>query len=523
MQWQHGQRTARREETVSAVTPPSEEGQSLEQKIERGMELFRRGRRHWPVVIACFVVGAGGGVGAAMKAKKVYKSESMILYRENVDQRGVSSSDAEHPDVEGEMKKFLRSRTEILRIIDELKLYRDLRESLTPEAIFGEFIDKKFSMQVKSGDTFFFSFEHSDPVLTQRTVERMVSYLTESYNELRDKKLKGTLTYLDERVAKARKQTAEKEELRSKFAKEHPEIVTTGEGNITIGKVTVRGGSGGGGGKKHNFVAMTPEMRDLARQKATAVNQLNMMTGHRPEPAAAPAEGPNPDEEELRELKKELAQKKMEYTEQHPDVIRVKKRVEALQAKVNRSKRPAGVAAVNVVSNDPQVIELQGKIREIEEKLQRAQRASLGKLAGDKEKASSALPSATGVAPKAAPITNMFAEWSRLNLEAAMAAEELNDLDQRRQKEDLRIRGLMVGERFEIRDRAYLPQKPIKPNKKKIAGIGLALGLMMGLGYAAARVLLDTKIYDITDLRAASSLPVLAVIPRVSARAGQKA
>jgi DNA repair exonuclease SbcCD ATPase subunit len=352
----------------------------------------------------------------------------------------------------------------------------------------------------------------------------MVSYLTESYNELRDKKLKGTLTYLDERVAKARKQTAEKEELRSKFAKEHPEIVSTGDGNITIGKVTVRGGSGGGGGgKKHNFVAMTPEMRDLARQKATAVNQLNMMTGHRPEPAAAPAEGPNPDEEELRELKKELAQKKMEYTEQHPDVIRVKKRVDSLQAKVNRAKRPAGASAVTVVSNDPQVIELQGKIRDIEEKLQRAQRASLGKLAGDKEKASAGLPSATGAPPKAAPITNMFAEWSRLNLEAAMAAEELNDLDQRRQKEDLRIRGLMVGERFEIRDRAYLPQKPIKPNKKKIAGIGLALGLMMGLGYAAARVLLDTKIYDITDLRAASSLPVLAVIPRVSARAGQKA
>ena len=506
---------------MSTQAAPVEEGQSLEQKVQRGLELFRRGRKHWPVVGACLALGAGGGVVAAMKAKKVYQSETMIVYKEAVDQRGVSSGDVEHPDVEGELKKLLSSRSEMLKLVDELKILREFREFQAPEQLFETF-QGKFLMKQKGGDTFWFSYEDSDALRTQRTVERITDYLMKTYSESRNKKLKSTLIYLEENVAKSRKRLAEIANDLGKFAREHPEIVSNAEGTTTMGGVVVNVGQRDPKGKKapKRTIIMTPEIAALAREKGGLVSQRNLLLGPvaAPKAEAAP-EGPNPCEEDLKEAKREYDLRKAEYTDQHPDVIRAKKRLESAKAVCARSKRPGlPAAAAAAASSDPQVIDLNNKIRDLDERIARATaRASGGR---DKGPATPASPIAS--MPKAPK--DLMGEWQRLNLEEKIAKGELEDLEGRKQKEDLRIRGQIVESFFEIRDPALLPQKPIKPVKKKIFGMGFGLGLFLGLGYAAARVLLDPKIYDVTDLQAASSLPVLAVIPRVGmTRAGRKA
>ncbi len=509
---------------MSTQAAPTEEGQSLEQKVQRALELFRRGRKHWPIVAACLALGAGGGVVAAMKAKKVYQSETMIVYKEAVDQRGVGSGDIEHPDVEGELKKLLASRSEMLKLVDELKILREFREIQAPEQLFETF-QGKFLMRQKGGDTFWFTYEDSDALRTQRTVERITDYLMKTYSENRNKKLKSTLIYLEENVAKSRKRLAELANELGRFAKEHPEIVSNAEGTATMGGVTVNVGGRDKGkkGAPKRTIIMTPEIAQLAREKGALVSQRNLILG----PAAAPPkaeaapEGPNPCEEDLKEAKREYDLRKAEYTDQHPDVIRAKKRLEGAKAACAKAKRPAASAAtVAAVSSDPQVIELNNKIRELDERIARATaRASGARDKGGSTAVAPAMPVGTPKAPK-----DLMGEWQRINLEEKIAKGELEDLESRKQKEDLRIRGQLVESFFEIRDPALLPQKPIKPVKKKIFGIGFGLGLFLGLGYAAARVLLDPKIYDVTDLQAASSLPVLAVIPRAGmARSGRKA
>jgi len=505
---------------VSTQAAPAEEGQSLEQKIQRALELFRRGRKHWPIVAACLALGAGGGVVAAMKAKKVYQSETMIVYKEAVDQRGVGSGDIEHPDVEGELKKLLSSRSEMLKLVDELKILREFREFQAPAQLFETF-QGKFLMRQKGGDTFWFTYEDSDALRTQRTVERITDYLMKTYSENRNKKLKSTLIYLEENVAKSRKRLAEIANELGRFAKDHPEIVSNAEGTATMGGVTVNVGQRDKGKKgPKRTIIMTPEIAALAREKGALVSQRNLLLGPVAAPKEAAPEGPNPCEEDLKEAKREYDLRKAEYTDQHPDVIRAKKRLEGAKAACARAKRPAGSAAsAAVVSSDPQVIELNKKIGELDDRIARASARASG--ARDKGSASvtPAVPVGTPKAPK-----DLMGEWQRINLEEKIAKGELEDLESRKQKEDLRIRGQLVESFFEIRDPALLPQKPIKPVKKKIFGMGFGLGLFLGLGYAVARVLLDPKIYDVTDLQAASSLPVLAVIPRAGvARSGRKA
>lgn len=486
-----------------------EEGQSLEQKVERALELLRRGRRHWPVILACFVLGAGGGSLAAIKMKKVYRSESLILYREAVDRRSVTG-EQDHPDVEAELKKLLWSKTDVMKILDELKLYKDLREVMTPEAIFQQFLGK-FEMRARGGDTFWFAFEHSDPVKTKLAVEKVTDYLTTGYNTMRDNKLSGTLNYLEETTKKARARVTDLQEQISKFIREHPELVTNQDGSVTVGSGATLRAARSPAARAHRISVTTPEIRALQSEKGKLVAQLNLLTGQPAEPApVAQQDGPDPQEEELREARAELQRKKMEYTDQHPDVIRLKKRVEQLTMSVARKKRPAAARIPASAMNDPQVQELQKQIRDLDDRIGRAQRAA---LAGSKKDDTAPVDNA----PKA--VKDLAAEWSRLNFELQLAKGELEEYESRRQKEKLIVDSQKVGTRFEVRDPAFLPQKPIKPNKKKIAGIGLALGLMLGLGYAAARVLIDPKIHDVTDLRAVTNLPVLAVIPR----GGQKA
>ena len=509
---------------MSTQATPPEEGQSLEHKLQRALELFRRGRKHWPVVGACLALGAGGGVVAAMKAKKVFQSETMIVYKEAVDQRGVPSGDVEHPDVEGELKKLLSSRSEMLKLVDELKILREFREFQAPEQLFETF-QGKFLMRQKGGDTFWFTYEDSDALRTQRTVERIADYLMRTYSDNRNKKLKSTLIYLEENVAKSRKRLAEIANDLGRFAKEHQDIVANAEGTTTMGGLSFTLGQPGSKGKKgpKRTIIMTPEIAALAREKGALVSQRNLILGPAATPKAeAVPEGPNPCEEDLKEAKREYDLRKAEYTDQHPDVIRAKKRLESAKSVCARAKKPGlAAAAVAAASSDPQVIDLNAKIRDLDERIARATaRASGGHERGSKEAPTPAMPIAN--LPKAPK--DLMGEWQRLNLEEKIAKGELEDLEGRKQKEDLRIRGQLVESFFEIRDPALLPQKPIKPVKKKIFGMGFGLGLFLGLGYAAARVLLDPKIYDVTDLQAASSLPVLAVIPRVGmTRAGRKA
>ena len=49
--------------------------------------------------------------------------------------------------------------------------------------------------------------------------------------------------------------------------------------------------------------------------------------------------------------------------------------------------------------------------------------------------------------------------------------------------------------------------------------IGAVLGLFLGLAVLAARVVLDPRIYDESDLVGVSGLPLLAQVPRETRRA----
>jgi len=63
-------------------------------------------------------------------------------------------------------------------------------------------------------------------------------------------------------------------------------------------------------------------------------------------------------------------------------------------------------------------------------------------------------------------------------------------------------------------ERASAPSAPVRPNKKRIAGIGLLLGLLLGVGLVLARDYLDNTIKDPEEIERYLHMDLLAAVPR---------
>ena len=74
------------------------------------------------------------------------------------------------------------------------------------------------------------------------------------------------------------------------------------------------------------------------------------------------------------------------------------------------------------------------------------------------------------------------------------------------------------GEKFKILDSARIPQTPYKPDRKKIALLGLVLGLGLGGGLAFVTEYMDQSFRSSKDLERFAQLPVLASIPTIKSK-----
>jgi uncharacterized protein involved in exopolysaccharide biosynthesis len=71
------------------------------------------------------------------------------------------------------------------------------------------------------------------------------------------------------------------------------------------------------------------------------------------------------------------------------------------------------------------------------------------------------------------------------------------------------------GEQFKILDPARMPEKPIKPERDRILLIGAFIGLVAGLGLTWFRESLDQSFHSEADLEAYLGVPILAVVPNL--------
>jgi uncharacterized protein involved in exopolysaccharide biosynthesis len=178
------------------------------------------------------------------------------------------------------------------------------------------------------------------------------------------------------------------------------------------------------------------------------------------------------------------------YSESHPDIVRLKasiekaKKIEEQEAAAKSAKEPAdgkGGAQTAATVSEPvefthtrqQIAQLQAQVKAADKEIsdrEAEQRTILAQL-DSLQKRLDSLPVRE---QEMAGLTRDY-QMSKENyaqlLDKKMAADMALDMERRQQ-----------SERFEVLDRAQVPQKPIKPKRPQLYAGGTVLGLALALG-----------------------------------------
>lgn len=211
---------------------------------------------------------------------------------------------------------------------------------------------------------------------------------------------------------------------------------------------------------------------------------------------------------EVRELEERLKEMRVRYTEQHPEIQALKRRLEQLsedqdlgmastpypdQAQLNRpSNMDSRLRQVELEQTqrrlavyESRLSELRRQIRMYEERVEQTSEVELG-------------------------LRNLERDYNAVNtrfqtLLGRRLDAELSEQMERRQQ----------GERFRVVDQAIPPDSPISPDRNRIMLFSLLLGLGMGGGLAFLREGTDPAFYSVSEVEKHLNPKMLISLPRV--------
>ena len=470
-------------------------------------------RRKWWIIIP-FLLTILAGLTYALNARKVYQAETLILVQpQKVPQNFVRSIVS--TSIEDRLRTITQqvtSRTNLEQIIDKYHLY-PYKDMLLDQKV--QLLRKNIDIQVvrggRGGDAFRIIFKYEDPRIVMEVTNALASNFISQNLKIRESQALGTSTFLKDELESARKRLGEKDELIKRYRLKHmgamPENLQT---NLNIlGKI------------QNELDNLNESLRDAQNRKLIIQRQINDMKNMKSlsgsalvesspllsTPATEPLEAEA--QSDLIELKKKLAMLQSRYTENHPDVKRLKKMIEKMEAEGSKTMPEDQVDSKEDITA-PQ-IELPGATDFLKPQLEQI----------DLE------------------ITNLKSEITKLSRKAKLYERRIEETPQREQEllslnrdydnlkgiyDSLLQRKLEAdiavsmekkqkGEQFRVVDPAKLPQRPIKPDVRKILLIALVLGLGLGGGLGYVIEMFDTSYKNPEEVEKELGLPVLVSLP----------
>lgn len=211
------------------------------------------------------------------------------------------------------------------------------------------------------------------------------------------------------------------------------------------------------------------------------------------------AQVPSRHSAELTELRGRLVALRQRYTDEHPDVEALVRRIRRLEA---AAAAPSRGESAEAAPSPARVAlgETEAEIARLEQKQATLEAASAARAPVDRRGKPLRRDDAVR---RATSDLGRERESYREALEKWQVAET--------------ERGLLAGrgDRFEVVAPARVPEAPFSPNRPLFAFFGLALGLALGLGAAVVAEFRDRSIRGPEDLEETLALPIIAVIPRV--------
>jgi len=324
----------------------------------------------------------------------------------------------------------------------------------------------------RATNAFSISFKGKDPEKVMKVTNALAIFFIDENLKIREAQATGTSDFLDDELKTMRKRLEEVEQALKDYREGYmgglPEQL---ESNLRI--------------LDRLQEQLVERRQNLTDAKSRLVAMENAIPeGQNLQPAR---ETGTDDALNLDQLNAQLKQLQSRYTDQHPDIIRLKERITDLEKEPQSPVRNRQIEdikrEVRTLAAEISDILKQTKIYEVRVEETPKREQELLSLRRDYD--------------------NINETYNSL-LERKLEAELAVNLEKKQQ-----------GEQFRIIDPAKRPERPSEPDMKKLFMIFIAAGLGIGGGLVFLLEYLDTSFRKPNDIESYLGLPVLATVPAI--------
>ena len=447
-------------------------------------------RRKW-LALLTLAAGLSATVGVTGNLPNVYESSATVLVEHQQAPKNIAGAAADSGGDAwlrvSELETWLRtviqhvlSRSQLSDLITRFDLYPDLRRTAGMDAAV-ERMRRDIRFQFKgvrqpTGDdatiAFSLSYRERDPDTVARVANALAVLYVEENSKIREQQTAGTAQFLRAQLDSAQRDLERQEQRIADFKAHHNgELPEQQAANLAAL------------GALNQQLIVNIQRRDtLARQRLEIPGVAGDTISAR-----------------LAKLHQQLADLRAKYTDQYPEVVRVKEEISALERHVasDGGRRAAGEDATGgPLVKDPAVESELAALRTDEQGLR-------GQIAAYQQRIENT------------PVIGQ--ELSQLTRDYTAATELYQTLLQRYEGAQLeeRMGQRMQGDQFRILDPAVASRVPVAPKRFLLRLIGLLLAAGAAVGAAHLAEIADTSFHGLDDLRAFTSVPVLASIPPI--------
>ncbi|MEK0086039.1 Wzz/FepE/Etk N-terminal domain-containing protein [Benzoatithermus flavus] len=527
--------------------------------------LMLRRRKWWFLLPAAAVLAAT--VAVTLAWPPTYRSTATILIEEAEmpeDLQGLVVAEYVEKRFEAITRRVMVTDS-LLGIVERYRLYPErrkreplsklaaaMREDIHTEMIRANVVDPKSGQRRSLTVAFSLAFDYPEPATAQKVANELVSlYLDENIRQRRERAA--------ETAGFVRSSLQEAEQKIRAVEQEIAAFKARNAGLLPEDQLAVQSG----------MARLESEQRDLDRQLAVLRQREAQLAAllARTEPVLLYGENGQPQSPaaRLETMRAELVRLSARYSADHPDVVRLKREIEALAGETpgtgggtgalrrEREQLRTEIAALDrrYGPDHPDVAGKRRELARIEEALRAAGRSRTAPVAGGRP--DDPAPDNPAYVSLQAELASVRAELAALSRQAAEVARSLAELReralrapqverehqllQRRLQDALAVReGLtkmeasvqlgqsldsqLKAEQLSLIEPPSLPERPEKPNRPLLLLIGCVLALGAGTAGVVTGQLLDDAVWSPEDMAALLGEMPLAIVPHASVPAG---
>ena len=466
--------------------------------------------RRWFVIVPFFMTLIAG-IYLSVALPKKFQAETLILIEpprvsDNYVQAIVSN------DLESRIatiKEMILSRTNLLKIIENFNLFSgptstemfldDKIEAMRNYTT----VDIVSDRRNRTANAFKISFEGKDPQKVMQVVNAMAALVIDQNLKVRESQATGTVEFLEQERAKMRLKLEEVEAALKDFREKHMgELPDQLPSNLMV--------------LERLQQQLTDKQKSLREEKYRLSSLENQLQFAREQAATAVTAAPMPENggpTTLEGLKQQLADYKIRYTPQHPDVIRLQRKIEELEKESPPISADVGAGGSTRLSGGGPSTAGSGA----EAGLIAQRNGAAREIAALREELSALQEQIAVYQRRVEDTPKLEQELLSLKRDYDNTQKTYDSLLARKQEAEVaaNMERQQKGEQFRILDPARLPDKPQSPDMRKLFLLCVMAGLGLGGGLIFLLEFLDKSVKKLESVPKKLRIPLLVAIPTI--------